>query len=256
MGGESTHGVLLLHGFGDTPQTLLYLAEYIHAAGFRVHAPLYPGHGTTAEDFFSSSADEWIESARDALAVLRAACNSVSVVGLSMGAAIGVLLAAEEGSIASLVLIAPYLEIPWWLRFALKVRRLWDPFVGPIEAGNPHSIQDPEERAKRLAYTVVNAAAMAQLARVVRVARRALPQVKCPTLVIQSREDPRVSAGTAVGALKRIGAKQKRLAWTNRGGHVITVDYGREFVFAETLGWISEWGGQPRRDATRLSDKL
>jgi len=241
---------LLLHGFGDTPQTLYYLARHLHDAGFTVSAPLYPGHGATVAEFTGSFADQWIASARDALASLRARCGSVAVAGLSMGAAIGAILAAEDSSIDCLVLISPYLRPPLWVRAALKIKWIWAPLVGTIEATHPRSIQDPEERKKSLAYGVVNATAMAQLARVARAARAALPRVKLPTMVIQSRNDPRVKPEVAKMVMKNLGATEKRMVWANEGGHVITVDFGREQVIAEASSWISRWSGQPHRSAT------
>jgi len=41
---SGSRGVLLLHGFGDSPQTLWLLANDLHATGFGVRAPLLPGH--------------------------------------------------------------------------------------------------------------------------------------------------------------------------------------------------------------------
>ena len=46
--------VLLLHGFGDTPQTLHYVADALFAAGYTVRAPLLPGHGRTLAEFGTS----------------------------------------------------------------------------------------------------------------------------------------------------------------------------------------------------------
>jgi carboxylesterase len=243
--------VLLLHGFGDTPQTLAELARYIHSAGYGVSVPLYPGHGTSVEDFFSSHAEDWVQAARDAFVELRASCDSVSVVGLSMGAAIGAVLAGESREVSSLVLLSPYLRIPLWIRAALKARRLWSPFIGEIDARHPDSIQDPAARERSLAYGFVNARVMSELARMVKMGWSALPAVKAPTLIIQSRNDPRVSGGTASAVERRLGSREKALEWTDAGGHVITVDYGREDVFAKTLNWISRWSGRPRQQVTR-----
>ena len=44
-------GVVLLHGFGDTPQTLASLARALCAAGLDVDVPLLPGHGRTLREF-------------------------------------------------------------------------------------------------------------------------------------------------------------------------------------------------------------
>src|SRR5262245_20127159 len=50
--------VLLLHGAGDTPQTLRYLADALFARGFHVTAPLLPRHGRLLRDFQHITADE------------------------------------------------------------------------------------------------------------------------------------------------------------------------------------------------------
>ena len=47
---DGGRAVLMLHGFGDTPQTLEYLAAYVHAQGWAVRAPLLPGHGRTLDE--------------------------------------------------------------------------------------------------------------------------------------------------------------------------------------------------------------
>src|SRR5689334_1113732 len=108
----NSHGVLLLHGFGDTPQTLGLLAKNLHDNGFDVRAPLLPGHGTTVEQFIQSRRSDWIECARRELDTIRSSHATVTLGGLSMGGAIAALLAAERKDIESLVLLSPYLDMP------------------------------------------------------------------------------------------------------------------------------------------------
>src|SRR5947209_4040309 len=43
--GTNGAAVLLLHGAGDTPQTMLGLATGLSQRGYAVNAPLLPGHG-------------------------------------------------------------------------------------------------------------------------------------------------------------------------------------------------------------------
>src|SRR6266550_8830412 len=83
-----SHGVLLLHGFGDTPQTLSLIARRLAKSGYGVLAPLLPGHGRTMEAFRKSRADEWVDAARESLALMHGRYTTVSVVGLSMGGAL------------------------------------------------------------------------------------------------------------------------------------------------------------------------
>jgi carboxylesterase len=244
---EGSHGVLLLHGFGDTPQTLSVLARRLHKSGYSVFAPLLPGHGRTMYAFTRSRADEWIDAARRSLLEMRGRHDAVSVVGLSMGGAIAVILAAEVTDISSLTLIAPYLGMPRTLRLAAATHLVWGGLAGEINARNPRSIRDPIEREKNLAYGAVTGRALSELLKVVRTARKALPGVTAPTLIIQSREDPRIAPDIAESALRRIGAREKRLVWTEGAGHIITVDYGRERVFSEVEKWLRSHAS---RDAT------
>jgi carboxylesterase len=247
---EGSHGVLLLHGFGDTPQTLTYLARRLRQSGYSVLAPLLPGHGRNLESFARSRADEWIAAAKDAYVGMRARHNSVGVVGLSMGGALAVLLASEQHEIPALVLIAPYVGMPRLLGGAAATHWLWGRLAGQVNGRNPRSIRDPIEREKNLAYGTVTARGLHELSRVVRLARKSLRDVRAPTLIIQSREDPRLSAAVAEFALKTLGSEEKKLVWTEGAGHIITVDYGRERVFAEVERWLGTHGGPGAAAAT------
>jgi len=200
--------------------------------------PLLPGHGRTMEAFTRSRADEWIDAARSSLLEMRDRSNAVSVVGLSMGGALAVLLAAEFRDIWALILIAPYLGMPRLLRIAAATHWLWGGLTGELNGKSPRSIHDPIEREKNLAYGAVTGRALFELSRVMNRARKALPTVTAPTLVVQSREDPRISPAVAEFAFKKLGAKEKRLVWTEGAGHIITVDYGRERVFSEVEKWL------------------
>ncbi|MFL5638696.1 MAG: alpha/beta hydrolase [Gemmatimonadaceae bacterium] len=235
---EGSNGVLLLHGFGDTPQTLSLLATRLAKSGYCVYAPLLPGHGRTMDAFRKSTADEWIDAAKVAALKMVKRHTTISVVGLSMGGALAVLVAAEIRKITAVVLIAPYLGMPRLLGFAARTHRFWERWAGDINARNPRSIYDPFEREKNLAYGTVTGKALYELSRVVKRARRALPGVSAPTLIIQSREDPRVSPRVARFALQALGARDKRLVLTEGAGHIITVDHGRDLVFTEVENWL------------------
>jgi carboxylesterase len=248
---EGSHGVLLLHGFGDTPQTLALLARRLRKSGYGVLAPLLPGHGRSMESFGKSRANDWIAGARNAYIEMRARHASVSVVGLSMGGALAVILAGEQHEVPALVLIAPYLGMPKRLRLAAATHWLWGGLAGGVPARNPRSIRDPIEREKNLAYGAVTGRQLYELSRVVLHAREILPSVRAPALIIQSREDPRCSPPFAEYALQTLGSEEKKLVWTEGAGHIITVDYGRERVFGEVERWLDAHRGPGAAAATR-----
>lgn len=237
--------VLLLHGAGDTPQSLRYLAEALHARGFTVHAPLLPGHGTTLRDFAHSSAARWLDGASAAYRALRAEHAWVGIVGQSMGGALAVQIAATSPELPALVLIAPYLVMPLGLRVVGRLAPLWTAVQPYPSATSPGSVLDPAEREKGLGYGYFPPRALRALARAAARAWAALPSVRTPTLVIQSRMDNRISPADAEHAFARLGALEKRLLWVEGAGHVLTVDYGRERLFHVTTEWLRAHGGAP-----------
>lgn len=232
-------GILLLHGFGDTPQTLRLLANHLRSAGYDVLAPLLPGHGTNVDAFLESRREDWLECARDAYADMRASHSTVSIGGLSMGGALAVIVASENSGARSLTLLAPYLEMPFGTRIASASYWLWGGAAGARKSSNPRSILDPVERAMNLGYGVYSGRLLFELWRLAAKARRSLAGITVPTLLIQSRADPRISPDVAERAIGKIAAREKRLVWAEGGGHIITVDYGRDLVFEEVEAWVT-----------------
>ena len=236
--------VLLIHGAGDTPQTLRSLGDALYAHGFHVEAPLLPGHGRTLRAFRETSANDWMNAVRGSYSELKRAHASVSVVGLSMGGALAVRLAAENPDIPALCLLAPYLALRESFARAARTSLVWGALVPVVRSSEGASILDPDEQEKNLAYGVFTAAALRALRETVARAREALSRVASPTLVVQSRGDNRTSPRDAELAFEKIGAAEKRLQWISGAAHIITVDYGRERVIEFVLDWLDRHPGE------------
>ncbi|HEX6057552.1 MAG TPA: alpha/beta fold hydrolase [Gemmatimonadaceae bacterium] len=237
-GSRAGGAVLLLHGFGDTPQTLGYLADALHARGWTVHAPLLPGHGRTLRDFAASRADEWERAAYDAYDALRARHERVAIVGLSMGGALATLCARRDPAVPALVLLAPYLGMPSRVRRLALTHALWSPFAPFVVSGSEASIHDESERVRSRAYGAVGGRMLRELLHVVERASDALPGLAVPTLVVHSRDDHRIAPADAERAYARIASPERRLVWLDGCGHLVTVDRQRERVFELTLEWL------------------
>ena len=239
--GPKAPAALLLHGAGDTPQTLRYLAEFLFARGFTVSAPLLPGHGRSLREFSAVDAESWLGEAHRAYAELKSSSPWVGLVGLSMGGALAARLAAEVSELPALVLLAPYLAMPPRIAFAARISKFWNPAVPYVRAIDPkerRSILDRAEAARSLGYGVFTPAALRALHTTVSAAVAALPRITSPTLMVQSREDNRVPPEAAQREFDRIGSADKQLVWLTGTGHVITVDYGRERVFDLVANWL------------------
>lgn len=245
--GSGPNALLLVHGLGDTPQTLGYLASWLHARGFTVRAPLLPGHGRSLPAFAESGASEWLAAIRHEHAVLRDRHSRVGLVGLSMGGALAVLLASELDDLPVLVLLAPYLGVPPAVRWAGRLHPLLGAVAPYVRGRGERSVKDARERPHSRAYGYFTPRLLRELTWVADEAGRALPLVTAPTLLVQSREDNRIEPHVAERAFERLGASRKRLEWTEGSSHVITVDFGRERVFALTAEWLERWMRVPAR---------
>jgi carboxylesterase len=242
LDGTNGRSLLLLHGSGDTPQTLRYLAARLNAAGFAVHVPLLPGHGRGLRDFARATADDYMGSAREELERMRASSEWIGLVGLSMGGALAVRLAAECDDVRALVLLAPYLTPSPSITFVARTAPLFAlgaPYIGG--RGNM-SVHDPVARAQSFAYGAFPPQAVRALVATATAARAALPAITAPTLVVNSSEDNRIPRALAEGATLTLRAPTER-HWVAGCGHVITVDYCRDAVAQLVLDFLARHAG-------------
>lgn len=249
---------LLLHGGGDTPQAMAGLAAHLHARGYAVRVPLLDAHGRQLSALSGASAEAWYRSAIADFRELRRDHAWVAVVGLSMGGAIGVRLAAALGNeLPALVLLAPYLDMPRNVRRLARTSAWWRHLLPYIPSGGRRSIHDPAAAARGLGHGILTPAALRAFYETMKAGSAALPRVTAPTLVVQSREDNRIAPASAERAFEALGAAEKRLVWVEGAGHVITVDFGHGRVFALVAEWLDAHGGvspgEPARPGSRRS---
>ena len=227
--GSGERALLLLHGSGDTPQTLRYLGARLQKDGFTVRAPLLPGHGRGLRDFARATADDYAHAVRAELNALLAQYRWVGIIGLSMGGALGARLTAECPEVRVLVLLAPYLTPPPSVALVGRMASAWSLAVPYLAGGGDASVHDPVARAASYAYGVFPPSALRALAATATAGRRALPSITIPTLVVNSREDNRIPAALAEQVTATLRGPTER-HWVAGCGHVITVDYCRDEV--------------------------
>lgn len=246
---SATHAALVIHGFGDTPQSVRLLANQLHGThGWTVRVPLLPGHGRGMADFDRHGSDAWRETVQREHAALRSRYRTVVLVGLSMGGALATIEGAQHPDLAALVLLAPYLTPPASaerLAPAAGVINLMVPYLAGGDRAR--SIFDPVARRVTLGIAAAPPKRVRDLVSVAHDARFAAAAVRAPTLLIHSRTDYRIPLALAEQhAALFTAAEPCEQRWLNGCGHVITVDYCRDEVFAATAEWLARHAGAPR----------
>jgi carboxylesterase len=248
-----TTGVLLIHGFGGDPAEVLPLAAALIRNGYSVYAPLLPGHGTLPDALAGVQWQQWAEAAAHGFAALRQRCNNVVVVGFSMGGLLALILAAHL-PVARLAVLAPALRLHGQLLVNLSsIARHVISWYYPLAGAD---FRDPELRAllrnrvpdanlddplvcEQLRRMVrVPLEAVHQLTLVQRSARRLLPRVTAPTLIVQGRNDQTVDPRSAEQILRHIGSLDRQLIWMEGYGHQLLVGDGGERTVRTIMAWI------------------
>jgi carboxylesterase len=227
---------LLVHGFTANPEEMRPVGEALAGRGFAVRAVRLAGHGTTVEDMAGTGWRDWYASVEDGLARLRADAPTlrVAVVGMSLGALLGLHLAATRpGDVAALVLCGTPLRLGdarvRWLPALARlpwVARRWA--IVP-KRGGP-DIADPVARAACTSYAAMPLAAIVELLRLQAVVRAELGRVMQPALVLHGRADHGAPLANVELLQRRLGSRMIETHVLERSWHVVTVDYDRDEV--------------------------
>jgi pimeloyl-ACP methyl ester carboxylesterase len=71
-----------------------------------------------------------------------------------------------------------------------------------------------------------------------------LPLIKCPTLVMQSRDDHVVHPSNGPRIVGLVGAKRVELLWLEDSYHVATIDFDKDLIARRTIAFIRSIAGQ------------
>ena len=233
--GSGPTGVLLVHGFTGSPQSMLPLGRFLGDAGLSVSGIRLPGHGTTWQDLNSRTSQEWIARVDAALDQMVSSHEEVFLVGLSGGGTLALDCAARRpDDIAGLVTLAGFVDSKDPLRFVAPfVRHIIKSLLG---FGN--DICDPDSR--ELCYDRLPTSAAYVMLRLAQKTRAALPHIKAPILVMHSHNDHTVHPGNADMIIEGVSSTDKELVWLDRSYHVLTLDHDRDEVYRRTLDFIEQ----------------
>jgi len=229
-------GVLVLHGFTGSPQSVRYWAEGIAGAGRTVLVPRLPGHGTTVSDLQESRPADWVAEAEMSMRGLRERCRKVFVCGLSMGGGLTFDLAARfADDIDGIVTVNAIVYSDDWRAKLLR------PILGRLPLTVKGVADDIAEPGRHeLAYDKVPTKAAASMLEYFDKIHARLGSVRCPALIMVSRQDHVVPTGNAAFIHDRIASADKEILWLERSYHVATLDYDRDLIVERTNEFVEQ----------------
>lgn len=229
-------GILLLHGFTGSIDTLRPLGAFLAGHGYTVLGARLAGHGGTEEALERSTRNDWRRSAAQAYAELRTRVDRVVAIGDSLGSILALELTLAHPDILAVVVLNP----PLRPRHANR-NRLVLPFLRRLRRFQAKPWVSAERRAEHLARgsaVRVPLAAYTEFLRVAAEMRRLVPRITVPFLVVQSRLDPTVDPKGGAELAARAGSSIREIRWLDESVHHVVDAQDRARVFADILGFV------------------
>lgn len=234
-GFDGPTGVLVLHGFTGSPQSMRPLAEAFADAGFSVELPLLPGHGTSVDDMVSTTWSDWSAAAEAAYSQLAARTDRIVVAGLSMGGTLAAWLAAGHPETSGIVLVNPLVEPP--------AESFVDMLAQLLESGVDRMPAIGSDIAKpgtaESAYDATPVAPLLSLFGAVEELSGRLGDIGCPVLLLTSREDHVVPVTNGDFLANRVAGPVERVV-LERSYHVATLDFDQDEIEERAVGFAAK----------------
>ena len=232
--GKNAHvGVLLVHGFTGAPPSMRPWGEFFHSKGYTVRVPLLPGHGTKAEDLNNVKWQEWPAKVEHELSELQKTCDTIFLVGLSMGGGTVLNVATNNNdAITGIVLVNPWIHLkgmPVQLAFLISRFRKMRASVG-------NDIKRPG--VTEWGYDATAILGVYEALKMLRNTRKNLGAVTVPVQLFHSVEDHTLPVSNTEIILSEIGSKDKTRIELVNSYHVATLDYDQELIFQNSLTFI------------------
>ena len=220
-------GCLFVHGFTGAPKEMRWMGEYLSGNGFTVLGVRLAGHATRIEDMMRMHWQDWLASVEDGYCMLNGCVDQVFIIGLSMGGILSLLFSSQHPVSGVVVMSTPYAlpddpRLPFIKIFSGIVPKVGK---GPSDWHNPDAAKDHVE------YPMFPTRGIIQLRELLSEMRTALPLVRVPALIIQSKQDGSVTPQNAEQIFSSLGSQDKQLFWVENSGHVIPREPDRQLVF-------------------------
>jgi carboxylesterase len=231
----SSVGILLLHGFTSTPQSVAYVGHKIHnITGVTLSAPLLAGHGETPLALAQTGYKDWLASAECALEVLSESCDTIIIAGLSLGGTIALNLAIRFPELVDSVVS---INGSTGIYQPDQVDILFADQPKDFQRGIGSDIKHPDRH--EICYDKIPVSTMRERFLLTCATGLMLPNLKQPILIFQSRNDHVVAPENGLRIARNVGSSKVTMQWLENSFHVATLDHDRDLIIKTVIQFIS-----------------
>lgn len=227
-------GVLVIHGFTGSTQSIRFLGEKLTDEGFTVYGPRLTGHGTEPEDMEEAVYRDWIRSVGNALEILNKTCDEIFVTGLSMGGTLALYVAEHSTSLKGIMPINPAVHMPDLIKTYDSLRDTEMRFVDGIGS------DIKKNGVKELAYVKTPVKSMKELITLSMIVRGNLQKIETPAMIFSSIVDHVVPPSNSKEVYDAISLSERELVKLENSYHVATLDNDKELIAEKCVEFIRE----------------
>ncbi len=231
--GGNKAGVLLLHGWTSPADELLPLAKYLNSSGYTISAPLLLGHGSRPEDLEHVKWKNWLSQAEEELQKLKKESDKIFVGGISMGGDLAMMISGDE-AVAGIITMGAAVRYKlhvlakitlFFMGLTKKYRKKYYP---------PWVKKHMKDRKVYMRYPIESAKDVVRLSEA---ARKFLPRITKPILIMQSDSDHMVSKSSPRIIFDGVKSRVKEIFWIKNAYHVFA---GEKFVWEKIGNFIQK----------------
>ncbi len=235
ISGGSRGGVLLLHGYMGTAQTVHDWAMAFAQAGFSVEAPLLPGHGTLVDELLDTQWSDYMRCAEEAYSRLAEHHQHIVVGGLCTGSMLAASIAMRHPeTIIGLMSVNGFFKLPKHWNFSFmeemsQTQRRFFPWFGG------KTIEDPAAPALIVYEQAAIAPIISMRPATIEVWAH-LNEIRCPVLVFTSLRDKTVPPEDSKAWTEKISGPIEYVT-LERSSHLATMDYDKAIIEARSIAF-------------------
>ena len=224
-------GCLFIHGFTGSPWEVEPLMEYIQEnTNWTIACPVLPGH-EEGGSLKGVSYTEWLDAASKALDELQRHCDTIYLIGFSMGGMIASTLAVNQ-SIDKLVLLSPAIFYYSPKQLVIELRGLMHEMLQGKLKENALYIR----YHAKIKHTPISAAM--QFRKLVRNHRPHLKDISLPVFIAHGLQDGIVHYKSTQYLYDTVSSKDKTALWLDGCNHLICHCENNEWLFKRVYEFL------------------
>jgi carboxylesterase len=232
--GKKDIGILFIHGFTSTPESMRDIAQHFAEEDYHVELPRLSGHGTDNwKNMVGISYKDWLNDVDTAYEKLKERASSIFVTGLSMGGTLTLYIAEKHPhEVKGIILINPVIFIHDKLIRFIPILK----YIMPPHPGIGSDIK--KEKVFEPAYKYFPVESAYELFRLVEYVRKNLKKVEAPLLMMASEKDHLVPVIDKRHIYLNVSSKTKDILILENSYHVATMDNDQDKIIEGIENWI------------------